>query len=423
MRFVCLTLSSLLVIACAVPASQAPQPAGQATSILLIGDTGYDYDWLDQDDYDDRFTAREFVIDELDDWIEDQLPIEDFRLPPMHFAEQTGGYVMASGMWPVARAATRWCAPAGRCDFGLMLGDNIYPSGATLGADGRDDKERFDQLMWQPYKGLLEQDDGFVIYPVLGNHDWETSREGALLQVEYLQQSPLYDMDGLFYRKRVSRDIEIFAIDTTVLLAGQTVYADALNPDGSRRQTWVVEDEVPWATPQGDEQRMLEWLEAALADSDARWKLVIGHHPIWSSSGTKLEEAAVLRELLVPVLCRYADAYIAGHDHMLEVHTDDCRDAGDAYLAVPPLLQIVSGAAGKQRPAHRTFMAWQDREYAQKKTLYVEALIWGFGELGLAGDTATVQMITTPRTGNGDTGIRYTGEFARRSQHLPAADR
>ena len=54
------------------------------TSILLIGDTGYDYDWLEQDDYEDKFTAREFVIKELDDWLEDKLPVHEFRLTPMH---------------------------------------------------------------------------------------------------------------------------------------------------------------------------------------------------------------------------------------------------------------------------------------------------------------------------------------------------
>ena len=47
-----------------------------------------------------------------------------------------GGYVPASGMMPVARAMRAYCQTT-RCDAGMMLGDNIYPDGATLGADGR----------------------------------------------------------------------------------------------------------------------------------------------------------------------------------------------------------------------------------------------------------------------------------------------
>lgn len=385
------------------------------TSILLIGDTGYDYDWLDTDDYAERFTGREFVIDELDDWLEDKLPIEAFALPPMHYAEQTGGYVMASGMWPVSRASTRWCKDAGRCDFGVMLGDNIYPSGATLGADGRDDDARFRDLLQAPYAGYRNQDPGFVLYAVLGNHDWETSREGAMLQVAYMEASPMYHMDGIYYRARPTEDVELFAIDTTVLLAGETVYKDALDDTGAPVRTFEVEPEVEWATPTGAEREMLAWLEDALEDSDARWKIVIGHHPLWSSSGTKVEEEFVLRELLRPVLCRHADAYVAGHDHMLEVHADDCRGLVSTDADVPPLLNIVSGAAGKQRPEHPAFMAWQDREFPEKNSLYVRSLVWGFGELVVRQDSAEVIMVTTPNDGSGGTVVEFEQSFARRS--------
>ncbi len=413
------SVTCLLLAGCVTPPDEGP---GSATSILLIGDTGYDYDWLEQDDYDDKFTGREFVMKELDDWIEDKLPIENFAIPPMHFAEQTGGYVMASGMWPVSKASTAWCAEAGRCEFGVMLGDNIYPSGATLGADGRDDDERFRDLLWAPYKGYRDQDPEFVLYAVLGNHDWETSREGAMLQVEYMQQSPLYHMDGIWYRARPTPDIELFAIDTTVMLAGHTVYKDALDDAGVPIHTGEVEPEVPWATPQGDERNMLAWLEAALAESDARWKIVIGHHPLWSSSGTKVEEEIVLRRILRPVLCRYADAYIAGHDHMLEVHTDDCRNELPDGNDAPPLLHVVSGAAGKQRPANPAFMDWQLREHADLKSLYVRALVWGFGELVVEDDVAKLIMVTTPNDGSGATNVEYENDFARRSGRLRAGE-
>lgn len=391
-------------------------------SILLFGDTGYDYDWLEQEDYENPLTGREFVINELGDWLEDHRPIEEFDLPPMHFAEQTGGYVMASGMWPVSKAVHEWCAPADGCDFGIMLGDNIYDAGATLGADGRDDADRFEALLNRPYAGLQEQDPDFLIYPVLGNHDWDTSREGAMAQVAYLEQSPLYHMDGIFYRARPVADVELFAIDTTLLLNAETVFEDAVGAEGVPIETGEEDGDEPWATPVGEEARMLEWLGASLANSDARWKLVIGHHPIWSSSGTKHEEAKVLRRLLMPALCRYADAYLVGHDHTLEVHTDDCRAEGEHYREAPPLLQVVSGAAGKQRPVHTPFMAWQDREFPQKTTWFVEGLVWGFVEMLLDDETATVHVVTTPDSGSGQPVLTYSQDFARRSGGIPASD-
>jgi tartrate-resistant acid phosphatase type 5 len=409
-----------LAVVCAFAAcgGAGPQAEGEPVSILLFGDTGYDYDWLGPDDYEEAYTGREFILAELDDWIEENHPIDEFEFPPMHYAEQTGGWVMATGLWVVSEAVQEWCAPAARCHFGLMLGDNIYPSGAALGADGRDDDERFDDLLWRPYRALKDQDPDFVIYPVLGNHDWETSREGAMRQVEYLRKSPLYEMDGLYYRAQPSPGVEIFAIDTTVILAAETVYEDALDVDGKPVHTGIVEADAPWAAPEGEEARMIEWLGEAMAGSDARWKIVIGHHPLWASSGTKHEQTKILHRLLRPTLCRYADAYVVGHEHTLEVHTDDCRDAGGDYDGVPPLLQVVSGAAGKQRSLHRPFMAWQDREFPQKTTWYARGLVWGFAELALQGDRASVQVLATA----GDTTtLEFTKTFERRSALLSKA--
>lgn len=153
--------SAVLVLLSGCAAGGPPVVA--PVSILLFGDTGYHYDYLEPEDHEEPLTGREFVMHELDDWIEDNRPIEEFRIPPMHLAGQTGGYVMASGMLPVAQAVRRWCQPADRCHFGLMLGDNIYPAGAMLGADGRDDAERFDDLLRRPYSILKEQDPEFVI--------------------------------------------------------------------------------------------------------------------------------------------------------------------------------------------------------------------------------------------------------------------
>ncbi len=417
MRLCATAALAALLAACAVDrAGSAQSPDAFApVSILVFGDTGYDYDYLDDDDYEEAFTGREFIINELDDWIEDKRPIAEFRIPPMHYAEQTGGWVMASGMWPVAQAAKTWCRPADRCDFGVMVGDNIYPAGGTLGADGRPDAKRFDDLLHAPYAPLKEQDPDFVIYPVLGNHDWDTSREGAMAQIAWLEQSPLYELDGIYYRARPAPGVELFAIDTTVLLAAEVVMDDAVAADGTPIDTGREDREEPWTEPVGDEKQMLEWLERALADSDARWKIVVGHHPLWSSSGSKHEEAKVLRRLLLPSLCRYADAYVSGHDHTLEVHTDDCRTEGEAYLDHPPLVTLVSGAAGKQRPVHTPFMAWRDRTFPQHQSLYVEGLVWGFADLTLAAETLTLTIVTTPNSATGTPTPAFTHTFRGRT--------
>lgn len=404
----------LLASACTVPAGKPVETPVPATDILVFGDTGYDYDWLDEEDHAQPLDARSYLIAALDDWIEDKRPIQEFRPSPFHFAAQTGGWVAASGLQAVAEAMRAWCADPARCDFGVMLGDNIYPNGATLGTDGRDDARRFDDLLFRPFIGLQQQDPEFVIYPVLGNHDWYTSREGALAQVEWMQQTSLYRIDGFFYRAMAAPEVEIFAFDSTVLLAGHTVYEESIAEDGSAVSSGVVEQPMEWMVPRGPEREMAAWLERSLRESTARWKIVIAHHPIWSSSSGKYEQAKVLRETVLPALCRYADALLVGHEHTLEVHTDDCS----TVLGEPdvlPLVQLVSGAGAKQRPLHSTFMSYQDRVYPQKTTHYARGQVWGFAALRLEAEEGEITVLTIPDSGGSETSVDFTYRFARRS--------
>jgi 3',5'-cyclic AMP phosphodiesterase CpdA len=395
----------------------ASRTAGAAIEFVAFGDAGYEYEWLAAEDYAVRRSAREVAVEELDDWIEDKRPLGEFRLPPFHVLERTGGVVIASGRDPVAHAMQTYCAREG-CGFGVMLGDNIYPEGATMGADGRDDAERFRDLLSDPFEPLAAGKRDFRIYAVLGNHDWYTSRAGALSQIAYMEQSDLLYMDGLRYRvtpPAAGGDVEIFALDTHVMLAAEKVYEPVLGEDGSEQPPAVLEEYDPWVAPQTPEERgMVDWLERALKESKARWKIVIGHHPLWSVSGGKFEQARVLRRLILPTLCRYADLYVAGHEHTLEVHTDDCRTAVDDPR-VPPLVNIVSGSASKQRPVNSAFMADQDRRYPQKTTWWARGLVWGFVHIALEGDAGTVTVVTTPDSGTGEPVVAYSHAIARRS--------
>ncbi|MEM6707954.1 MAG: metallophosphoesterase, partial [Pseudomonadota bacterium] len=57
-----------------------------------------------------------------------------------------------------------------------------------------------------------------------------------------------------------------------------------------------------------------DWLDAALAASDARWKIVSMHHPIFSSGRGR--DSPERRALLLPVLKRHqVDLVLQGHDH------------------------------------------------------------------------------------------------------------
>ncbi len=125
----------------------------------------------------------------------------------------------------------------------------------------------------------------------------------------------------------------------------------------------------------------------------------MGHHPIWSSAGSKFHQARMMRRLILPALCRHADMYLAGHEHTLELYTDGCKDVPEAK-GRPPLPQLVSGAAGKQRPLNTNFARHQLAAHPELTSLYAHGLIWGFAHVTLGADEATIRMITIPDDGS-----------------------
>lgn len=415
-------LASLLafsLVACS-SSDQLDVTENKSVGILIFGDSGYHLGYPDQDDYDDLFTDEGFEQHEWDDWVEDKRPQDEFEARPTSISPVTGKTVPASGMAAISTAMKQYCSELATCDFGMMLGDNIYPSGATLGADGFDDADRFRHMFSEPFGDIVKEPASYLTYSTLGNHDWETSREGGFAQIEFLKQAPEFYIDGPYYTVKPPAgdgDIELFIVDTSMILASTTVYEDFLNDDGSEATTDEIDLPDYNVEPLTEQEKLQpQWLEAALAASTAKWKFVVAHHPIWSSSGSKFEQAKVLRELLLPAMCRYADAYVVGHDHTLEIHTDDCSVAlGEA--TAKPLVQIVSGAAAKQRPTHTTFMQYQDANYAEHKTIMAEGLLWGFAHMTLNGDNAEVTMMTVPDDGSADISTSYVYEFTRRS-HL-----
>lgn len=421
-------LSVLLLAACTGNSNRDTdyRSEGSANTIafLAFGDSGYHMDYVEAADYTPPLTSMEsFIAMERAEWQADKKPVADFRPSPAYFHPRLQSYVPASGLMPVASAMKTVCKQT-HCSFAVMLGDNIYPDGATLGADGHPDGPRFDKVFHQPFADLGLGQTAFKTYVTLGNHDWNTSREGAQAQLAYLKQHPAFYIDGFFYRVKPAAAnglVELFVVDTELLLGSTTVYDDKLADDGTEVRHQELDRNDPWATPQTEaERRQLDWLREAMQNSNAKWKFLIAHHPVWASSGSKFEQGHALRKLLMPVACRYADAWFAGHEHTLELHEDSCANTGvDTELKnLPPLPQIVSGAAAKQRGANKAFMAYQNRTYPEKLTHYVADMVWGFVRVELTGDTMQLVYYTTPNDGSGVPVESYRHSLTRRSGKL-----
>ncbi|MFN4185167.1 MAG: metallophosphoesterase [Hyphomonas sp.] len=420
-RHLLMALGALSLAACAHsgPANADGNSNGRSASFAVVGDTGYipSYERLDKDDTPYR-TLSEYLAAQAEDWLERNPVMTGFRPTPWVFESALGGYIDASGMYPVAFAADEVCRTLG-CDFATMLGDNVYPDGATLGADGISDERRFHDMLDRPYGKLGEGVENFTIYAMMGNHDWRVSREATVAQMEYFQQHPNFTMPDFFYRAvpaGMEGFVEIFVIDTEMLLASTAVHDDKLDSEGREIRTGKMEEWDDFVRPATEgEKRMVEWLGESLQASKAHWKIVIGHHAVWSGGGTKFEKAHSLRALYMNSVCKYADAYISGDDHMMEVYTDDCRNEG--VSGAPVLPTLVSGAGSKYRPLHAKFMANQLAANPGLANPFSMGPVWGFMHVSLEEDDMTVRVYSTPEDMSGRP-VQETALTFKRRSHL-----
>jgi len=187
----------------------------------------------------------------------------------------------------------------------LMLGDNTYDNGEI---------EKMHRTIVRPYRPLFSK--GVRALPILGNHDIRTEDGKA--------QMHFYGLGGRrFYKTKLAAgEVELFAIDTTVLFPEKKYYPES------------------WRAKQ--EQTQASWLEKELAGSKARYKIVIGHHPLGSSAEDKKGEAKVVRTALGKTLEKHAvSAYLSGHHHHYE-----------RSKPIRGVTYFISGSAG--RSPHRT---------------------------------------------------------------------
>jgi hypothetical protein len=164
----------------------------------------------------------------------------------------------------------------------LLLGDNLYPDG---------DVQRLVKTHFEgPYRELIRDQVQFIA--AVGDHD---DHHGHIRdQVAY------FHMPNTYYQ--VSKGpVDFFILNTTFFV-------------------------------RSPEQRA--WIEQALAHSKAPWKIVVAHHPLYSSGRNGNTEG--LREVLEPLLVKYhADLYLAGHDHDYE-----------RFQPIQGINYIVSGGGG-----------------------------------------------------------------------------
>ncbi|MFW7379518.1 MAG: metallophosphoesterase [Oligoflexus sp.] len=164
----------------------------------------------------------------------------------------------------------------------LLLGDNIYMDGVSSEFD-----PKWDTIIEKPFSSPCLSK--LPRFPVLGNHDYRGD-PGA--QIRYSKRNPQWQFPHRFYAVKFDQLLEVIAIDTNVA----DICFDA-------------------------EKCVLDFIASRLQESTARWKIVIGHHPL-SSASPKHKTPMLQAKVLADYVCS-ANAYLAGHTHHLEHRKDD----------------------------------------------------------------------------------------------------
>jgi tartrate-resistant acid phosphatase type 5 len=177
--------------------------------------------------------------------------------------------------------------------FVISVGDNFYEDGVASVEDSHW-RASFEEVYHQAPLQV-------PWHVILGNHDYHGNCEA---QLAYHQTHPRWNMPARYYLQSHVLDggatADFFYLDTTPMVKS---YHTASN---TRRE--VAAQDVP---------KQLDWFKTALAASKARWKIVIGHHPIYSGGGHG--DTPELIEAVLPLLRQYkAQAYFNGHDHDLQ---------------------------------------------------------------------------------------------------------
>ena len=176
--------------------------------------------------------------------------------------------------------------------FVISVGDNFYEDGVT-GLDDSQWQDSFEAI----YNAAALQTPWHVI---LGNHDYRGNVEA---QLRYGDTHPRWKMPARYWvRTETLPDgtpADLFFIDTNPMISAY-------------RHTKVRIDDQ-------DVPAQLAWLDRALGQSTAPWKIVIGHHPIYTVSGGKRDQKDLIAMLLPILTAHRVPLYINGHDHNLQL--------------------------------------------------------------------------------------------------------
>ena len=206
-------------------------------------------------------------------------------------------------------------------DFVVAVGDNFYPNGVQSTQD---------------YSWIASFESIYTNYNLqtpwyvaLGNHDY---RGNIQAQIDYSKLSRRWHMPSQYFSKtfelKDGNKVLMVVIDTSPFIDSyhekkSDMYENIIAQDTTAQKKWIEK-------------------ELATTDKSIKWKIVVGHHPLYSGGKRKDNaDTKSFEKKFTGLFDKYkVDAYFCGHEHDLQI----IKPKGH-YTT-----QFLSGAACEVRP-------------------------------------------------------------------------
>lgn len=195
--------------------------------------------------------------------------------------------------------------------FVITTGDNFYPTGVSSVTDGH----------WITSFENIYNKEGHQLpwYPVLGNHDYQSDPQA---QLEYSSRSNRWTLPARYHSfgKKLNDSSSVLFVFSDTSPFVEEYYGRTNMPDIKKQDTAA----------------QYKWLKETLSASTDEWKIVVGHHPVYSAGrhGHTPEMINRFRPLFNQT---GTDFYLAGHDHSLQ----------HIYVPTDSAQYLVSGAGAE----------------------------------------------------------------------------
>ncbi|MDR6967717.1 ribosomal protein L31 [Flavobacterium arsenatis] len=206
-------------------------------------------------------------------------------------------------------------------DFTISVGDNFYPNGVQSTTD-----HQWISSFENIYTNHSLYENWYV---ALGNHDYKGNIQA---QIDYSKISRRWKMPAKYYSEtfelKDGNKVLLVVMDTNPFIdsyhkKGTFMYENIIAQDTIAQKKWLIET-------------------LNTSDKSIKWKIVGGHHPLYSGGKRKDNpDTKGFEKKFAGIFDQYkVDAYLCGHEHDLQVIKPKGR-----YTT-----QFLSGSACEIRP-------------------------------------------------------------------------